>query len=147
MPTYTIEQITGTEEWQGNDGTTMVTFEALLAGDGAPSRTLKLYKPKTAQPYAEGDTVDGTINEGKFKKESSWGGSGGADGGKFDRRPEHPSNERRMRHSTAISSTTGFIDQMLTLSVIPQPKDKDEYTNLAEGVITWIESTYADGDA
>lgn len=120
-----------------------------------PSKAFELHKKKTSKPPAEGHRLDvKTFQKGDFqgspfvkiiqdyKDAPAGGGGGGGDSKNFDRRPEHPRNESRMIHTSSLSATPGYIEQMLTIGVAEQPKTWDEYWALVEKVASKLTHSY-----
>lgn len=61
----------------------------------------------------------------------------------FDRRPEHPRNEARMIHTSALSAAPAYIEQMLTVGVLAQPSSEDDYWSLVSRVAGRLARSYA----
>jgi hypothetical protein len=146
--TYTLEKVlSASEPWQGKQGQ-MVTYEILLAEQ--PGQTLKAHVPADIPAPVPGE-IQGWVNDGgKFglatgKPSTGGGGSGSRSngtGGDFERRPDHPVQMQRALHTSALSTAVPLIEQMLTIGVVNQPKTKDEYLALVQGVATWVQQTY-----
>lgn len=106
MPTYTIEAVTGINEWSGQHGP-MKTYKLTLAGHGPAELN---QKPETAAPQPgqqiEGDLIPG--KEGyppKLKKTPPQRGGGGG-GGKT--KADQESIERSVAYKGAVELTAGF---------------------------------------
>lgn len=127
------------------------------AKSSAPDGLFELHKKEGNAPPSVGEQLDvdrhyqGQDNQGvpftrlylasQQGQQQSSGGSGGG-GGKFDRRPEHPRNEARMIHTSSLSAAPTYIEQMLTMSVVEQPKDEDAYWKLVDRVVFRLTRSY-----
>lgn len=154
--TYKLVRKVGSEEW--SDGET-VDDAFVVDGPGAPFMVkdsdgedvpgaVRFGRKKSSkfEPPSEGDEKFGTVYQ---DKRGNWrfryakkGSGGGDDAGRFDRKPEHPENAARMRHTSALSATPTYIEQMLTIGVVDQPKTLDEYRELVARTILWLLDTY-----
>jgi hypothetical protein len=153
MPTYKIEQAFGAGEqysFQGSDGSTvtLVPYTAILSGPDAPNQPVTINRvPESPEPTV-GEELEGIIKQGKrgptFKKADTFGGGGsGSDGGKYDRRPDHPQTQARYRHTSALSAAPDYMKlAMESPGVAPTPKTWDEFWTLAEQTIAKLEATY-----
>lgn len=61
----------------------------------------------------------------------------------YERGAEHPRNEVRMIHTSALSAAPAYIDQMLTIGVAAQPKDEQAYWALVGHVAGRLAKSYA----
>jgi hypothetical protein len=128
----------------------MVVWRLGLEGveSTAPDGLFELHKKPGNEP-ARGDALqvkrrqEGEFNGEPFVRLFLDYTDGGGDGGKFDRRPEHPRNEARMIHTSALSAAPVYIEQMLTLSVVDQPADEAAYWALVSAVASRLTRTYA----
>lgn len=144
--TYEVQQVLSREEWEGDRGT-MVTYEILFANSEAK------WKASVAADLDPG-LKDGELVKGWKNPDNKFGiatGGGSPNGGqrrsaapdaKFDRRPDHPRQEARAIHTSALSAASAYIEQALTINAVAQPKDWEEYWTLVEMVIGKLEATY-----
>jgi hypothetical protein len=128
-----------------------------VAGD---DRELKLFHDTSGNydPPKVGDEIFGDIVPGKrngewrLKRGSRQGGgsSSSAGGGgrssdppdRFDRKPEHPRNEVRMIHTSALSAAPAYYELLRTEGVIPQAESKAAALATLAGIVTWLENGY-----
>lgn len=128
------------------------------AQSAAPDGLFELHMNEGNDPPAVGDTLDverfitGEFSQVPFSRikkvwkqdggDKSSGGGGGKDD--FERRPDHPINMARALHTSALSSTPVFIDQMLTIGAVPQPSTEAEYWALVGRVCGRLRASYPD---
>lgn len=157
--TYTIKQVVKDETWTGNDNTEMRTLEVILSGETGSRKATKPVASFPAFPGGapqQGGKITGWLNEGgKFGLASDQNAGGNGSGpsaapqassagvqDEFARRPDHPTVEARAKHTASMSATPAYIEQMLTINAIEQPKDAKEYWALVELTIGKLKSLY-----
>ena len=157
--TYTITEARQgrTYENKKGPGNLTVWYVALEnARAESPDGSFELHKKEDSDPPKVGDLIDvekswaGEYNGDKFVRikqvynptATDGRGVNSDAGGKFDRRREHPRNEARMIHTSALSATPGYIEQMLTLSLVKAPQDEDEFWKLVGHVATRLTRSY-----
>jgi hypothetical protein len=137
-------------------------YPAQFAGD---DREVMIFHDAASNfsPPAVGDELFGRIEKDKrgnwrFKRaKRTEGGQGSPPGQRaqgegpgltwqnkpYNSSAEHPRNEARMIHTACLSSAPVYIEQMLTASVVGQPKNPDEYWALVSQVVGRLSRTYA----
>jgi hypothetical protein len=126
-------------------------FLVTVAGD---PRELKLFHdtsssydaPQVGDEFA-GEIVQGKRGEWRLKRASrgSGGSTSSSSGGgskTYERQPDHPLNMARALHTSALSSTPAFVDQLLTIGAVPQPTSEDEYWALVTRVCGRLKRSY-----
>lgn len=105
MPAFTVKEVAGRKEWDGQHGT-MVTYTMDVATEaGATVRVQMNQKPASPAPTA-GQVIDGTLDDSnpnfppKLKKSQQAAGGGFASGGRMD-----PETQARIvrQHSQKMS--------------------------------------------
>lgn len=61
----------------------------------------------------------------------------------YERGAEHPRNEARAIHTSALSAAPAYYELLRTEGVIPQAQDKPSALNTLAGIVRWLESGYA----
>lgn len=160
--TYTVStQPVQSRTYPNKHGGNLVVWRLGLqdAESAAPDRLFELHKKEGNEPRL-GDVLDvERSQEGEFNGEpfvrlflakpqgvgsSSAGGSsqGSNDPSRFDRKPEHPRNEARIIHTSALSAAPGYINQMLAMGWLAAPKDEDAYWALVAQVAGRLRKSY-----
>lgn len=146
MPSdFTIKAVVGEKSWEGNYGR-MLDYE--LAVDDLSETVTLTQKPETPAPY-DGQVIYGHLEDGKFgkklKKDQRDNGSQPASKGSGDdyaRRPDHPDNVARMKHTSALSAAPKYYEVLRTDGVIAKPTSKDHALATLRGLIEWLEGSY-----
>lgn len=157
---FTVAGISGVSEEPWGDNNDMLTTEVMFAGD---ERVWKIHH-NVAWPVAisQGSVLEGWKNfdkstfglsnkhkgdHAKSSKPKSGGGGGSGPGlswksAPYERGAEHPRNEARAIHTSAISAAPGYYELLRTEGVIPKAEDKASMLNTLAGIVTWLESGY-----
>lgn len=116
-----------------------------------PSGLFELHKKQDSKPPEPGDTLNverfipGDFQGEPFvriKQVYNQAARGSGDSKSFDRRPEHPRNEARMIHTSALSAAPAYIEQMLTVGALEQPSSEDDYWSLVSRVAGRLARSY-----
>lgn len=155
--TYKITEARQGRTYTGKHGDLVVwqvTLENAQPENGAAAFELHKKPGNTPQPgdvievdrFAPGEHDGAPYVRIFAASQQSAGGStsssAGGDSKNFDRRPEHPRNEARMIHTSAMSAAPSYIEQMLTIGVAAQPKDEDAYWALVGHVAGRLAKSY-----
>lgn len=134
------------------------------AQSSAPDGLFELHKKEGNEPKA-GDVLEvERKQQGEFQGEpfvrlflakpqnpggGYTGGSRQSDGpglqwrsAPFERGAEHPRNEVRMIHTSALSAAVPFINQMVAFGLVDAPKDEDAYWTLVGHVAGRLTKSY-----
>lgn len=60
----------------------------------------------------------------------------------YERGAEHPRNEARAIHTSAVSAAPAYYELLRTEGVIPQAPDKASMLNTLSGIVAWLEGGY-----
>lgn len=143
----TVQTVVKREEWTGNDGTQMVTYEIVLEGEG---QVRKAVKPLSKDPKPESGPAKAWIDTpGKISfadPNFTPRGGGGSGGGQsnYERQPDHPLTVGQKLTTSTLSPVPKFIEQMLTLSLVDTPKTIDAYWTLVELTVDKLKKFYPD---
>lgn len=144
----TLERIVKREEWDGNDGTRMLTTEVLLEGENEVRKEIiPLAKDKNPQPGPTKAWIDRpgriTFADPNFTPRGG-GGSGGGRSDGYDRRPDHPLVVAQRLHTSTLSAAPAYVEQMLTVGAAAQPTSADAYWALVDRTVAKLKETYPD---
>lgn len=147
----TVASVMAVSEEPWGDKKDMLTHEVAFEG---VDREWKIYA-NVAWPVKieRGAVLEGWFNhdKGTFGLSNKHKGEHAKRGGstsstsssdKFDRRPEHPRNEARMIHTSALSAAPTYINQMLAMGWLEVPKDEDAYWQLVTRVAGRLARSY-----
>lgn len=159
--TYRIASIGGPTLWE--EGSPKGDYFATLQGfDGE----VLIFHDSSSNYDAPkvGDELFGTVEKDKrgnlrFKRasrnrstQSSTGGGGGSRQSEgpglswrsapYERGAEHPRNEARAIHTSALSAAPAYYELLRTEGVLDQAKDKPSMLDTLAGIVLWLEGGY-----
>ena len=156
MPEHVITEVgETTRQYKDNYGDKVVYYvrlENVVAE--TPNQAFELHKQATSKPPEPGHKLDvkrfdkGDHNGVPFvriyqnftERSGGSGGSGGSDN--YDRRPEHPRNEARMIHTSALSAAPDYYRLMREENIIAKPEGQQEFWAALRAVAGELTLTY-----
>lgn len=144
MSSYTVKSTPTQLKTYDSDYGSFAIWSLELEGVGA----VELHKKLGNAPPTEGTMVVGEVVEKEYKGETTKRlklaapGNSTTSAKTYERQADHPIQMQRALHTSAMSIAPVLIEQLLTIGVIDQPKDKAAYLELVSGVASWVKSSY-----
>ena len=141
-------------EYTNKHGTALTVWRFGLAEarSGAPDGLFELHRvkppPKAGEKLAVERTQKGEFNDVPFTRlflaDTYQGGSGSGGGGSdnYDRRPEHPRNEARMIHTSAVSAAPDYYRLFREENLLAKPDSLDEAKSALRDIVGELERGY-----